>query len=219
MASVREVSIVNEFESQSVCSMVEQSLRHGGASFRAIPGLLKRIIQEKAWLRRKVENGKIVELSCLRDLVTKEPFEGWGEDVAKVEAIIKDNAEVLAMWREAMVGNVGNPTGTNQHQSKGGISNNITNSSSKEDPKPERGTSKSYTLSRLKRERKDLFESVCKGELTANKAAIQAGFRKVRTALEAGLAAWKRMTPEEKEEFRGRIWSETETETKTETQE
>jgi hypothetical protein len=78
MASVREVSIVNEFESQSVCSMVEQSLRHGGASFRAIPGLLKRIIQEKAWLRRKVENGKIVELSCLRDLVTKEPFEGWG---------------------------------------------------------------------------------------------------------------------------------------------
>jgi hypothetical protein len=203
---------VNEFESQSVCSMVEQSLRHGGASFRAIPGLLKRIIQEKAWLRRKVENGKIVELSCLRDLVTKEPFEGWGEDVAKVEAIIKDNAEVLAMWREEMVEQHGGDRKSEQVKE-------IKNDNVILDPKPEQGNSKSYALSRLKRERKDLFESVCKGELTANKAAIQAGFRKVRTALEAGLAAWKRMTPEEKEEFRGRIWSETETETKTETQE
>jgi hypothetical protein len=212
MASVREVSIVNEFESQSVCSMVEQSLRHGGASFRAIPGLLKRIIQEKAWLRRKVENGKIVELSCLRDLVTKEPFEGWGEDVAKVEAIIKDNAEVLAMWREEMVEQHGGDRKSEQVKE-------IKNDNVILDPKPEQGNSKSYALSRLKRERKDLFESVCKGELTANKAAIQAGFRKVWTALEAGLAAWKRMTPEEKEEFRGRIWSETETETKTETQE
>jgi hypothetical protein len=135
-----------------------------------------------------------------------------GEDVAKVEAIIKDNAEVLAMWREEMVEQHGGDRKSEQVKE-------IKNDNVILDPKPEQGNSKSYALSRLKRERKDLFESVCKGELTANKAAIQAGFRKVWTALEAGLAAWKRMTPEEKEEFRGRIWSETETETKTETQE
>ena len=186
MASVREVSIVNEFESQSVCSMVEQSLRHGGASFRAIPGLLKRIIQEKAWLRRKVENGKIVELSCLRDLVTKEPLEGWGEDVAKVEAIIKDNAEVLEMWRGEMVGEPGRNAKTDY---------NIIPLNTPQ------GTSKAYTVSRLKRERPDLFEAVCKGDLTANKAAIQAGFRKVRTALEQAISAWKKMTVEERKQF------------------
>jgi hypothetical protein len=34
----------------------------------------------------------------------------------------------------------------------------------------ERGTSKSYTVSRLKRDRPDLFERVVAGELSANKA-------------------------------------------------
>jgi hypothetical protein len=40
------------------------------------------------------------------------------------------------------------------------------------------GTSKSYTVSRLKRDRPDLFGKVVAGELSANKAAIEAGFRR-----------------------------------------
>ena len=40
------------------------------------------------------------------------------------------------------------------------------------------GTSKAYTVSRLKRDRPDLFEKVVAGELSANKAAIEAGFRR-----------------------------------------
>ena len=49
--------------------------------------------------------------------------------------------------------------------------------------KSEQGTSKSYTLSRLERDHPELFEAVCNGELSANAAAIQAGFRKVKTPL------------------------------------
>lgn len=40
------------------------------------------------------------------------------------------------------------------------------------------GNSKAYTVSRLKRDRPDLFEKVVAGELSANKAAIEAGFRR-----------------------------------------
>jgi len=46
----------------------------------------------------------------------------------------------------------------------------------------EHGTSESYTLNRLKRKHNDLFNQVINGELSANAAAIEAGFRpKTRT--------------------------------------
>src|SRR5487761_1690834 len=42
----------------------------------------------------------------------------------------------------------------------------------------DRGTSEAYTIRRLRRDRPDLAESVERGELSANQAAIQAGFRR-----------------------------------------
>jgi len=53
------------------------------------------------------------------------------------------------------------------------ISNNITN----DIETPDRGTSHSYTLNRLRRKRPDLFNRVVNDELSANAAAIEAGFR------------------------------------------
>jgi hypothetical protein len=66
---------------------------------------------------------------------------------------------------------VDGPGGDRQSESKS-ISDNITNGP------VDRGTSKAYTVSRLKRDRPDLFEKVVAGELSANKAAIEAGFRR-----------------------------------------
>jgi hypothetical protein len=56
-----------------------------------------------------------------------------------------------------------------KHVGRGHRSDNIT---------PNRGTSAAYTLKRLKRDFPDLAMKVVKGELSANAAAIQAGFRK-----------------------------------------
>lgn len=42
----------------------------------------------------------------------------------------------------------------------------------------ERGTTQSYTIARLRRDRPDLAELVVQGELSANAAAIEAGFRR-----------------------------------------
>jgi hypothetical protein len=56
------------------------------------------------------------------------------------------------------------------------------------------GNSQSYTLRRLAREREDLFEAFERGELTANAAAIKAGFRKRMISVPAGdLAAAMRI--------------------------
>ena len=57
------------------------------------------------------------------------------------------------------------------------------------DPEPAKkkadaGTSRAYALTRLKKERPDLFDRVCAKELSANAAAIEAGWRKKATAAE-----------------------------------
>ena len=69
-----------------------------------------------------------------------------------------------------LLGNVGNSP-------EEGI-DNVTTS------QPARGTSRSYILERLKRERPDLFERVKAKEISANRAAILAGWRKKSTPLE-----------------------------------
>jgi hypothetical protein len=58
--------------------------------------------------------------------------------------------------------------------------------------RPKRGNSRAYTLDRLARERPDLFEQVKAGKLSANAAAIEAGFRKRPTSLERALKLFGR---------------------------
>ena len=66
---------------------------------------------------------------------------------------------------------------SNAERSGGGenAGNNITRES---DTDFTRGTSRTYTIRRLKRDRPDLVERVAAGELSPNAAAIEAGFRK-----------------------------------------
>jgi hypothetical protein len=74
------------------------------------------------------------------------------------------------MFREATTAEIG----TNQH-TKG--NNNIIT-------QPKQGTSRAYTLDRLHREAPELYQRVVDKELSANQAAIEAGFRKVKTPVE-----------------------------------
>ena len=79
------------------------------------------------------------------------------------------------------------------------INDNIINTLSSQ------GTSKAYTVSRLKRDRPDLFEKVVAGELSANKAAIEAGFRRrSRTPSESLDYWWAKATPDEQAGFLAR---------------
>ena len=67
-------------------------------------------------------------------------MEGWGENPERIEALIRDDVEVLAMWRDAMKGKQGQRTD---------LVDNIN------EVKPSKGTSRSYTVSRLQREAPD----------------------------------------------------------------
>ncbi len=85
-----------------------------------------------------------------------------------MESVIRDDAEVLAMWREAM-----KPApGRNQHSSDDNVN---------DAPTP-KGNSRAYTVARLQKQNPGLFEEVKAGRMSANAAAIAAGIVRVKTA-------------------------------------
>jgi hypothetical protein len=146
-----------------LCEIAMHCCSKGSSSLSNFPGLMKEIIETKAWERREWR-GKVFELPSLLDLITRKPLEGWGEDPEKVEALIESDPEVLSMWRKE--------TTRANHRPLKSNDNIITSSKAKQ------GTGKAYTLDRLSKENPDLYQSVVNGELSANAAAIAAGWRK-----------------------------------------
>jgi len=103
----------------------------------------------EAW-RHRTHRGRTYEHARFADFITAKPIEGCGCTLDRVEALLKDDAKTLTLWRKATV-----PQGSHRSNPEG----------------------KAYTLSRLERERPDLFEKVDAGELSANAAAIKLAFQ------------------------------------------
>jgi len=183
--------MLNEIERGSLVQSAWDNFNRGDFCLNEFPVSIIRIIEEKAW-KKRFHRRQNIELPNLKALITERPIKGWGQDPAKIEAVIKDNPEALAMFREAMVEK---PGGDRQSEDAKSINYNIINASSLQ------GTSKAYTVSRLKNNRPDLFEKVVSGELSANAAAIQAGFRKVKTPVEQLNYWWNKCSDKEREEF------------------
>ena len=180
---------MNEIEKGQIAVTTVQCFTRADGSLASFPGLLKRVIQEKVWERR-IHNGHLIELPNLRALITEKPIRGWGQNPDKIQAVIQDDAEALALFREAMVEVHGGD------RKSANIKTDIVSLDT-----VEHGNSKSYTVSRLKRDRPDLFERVVAGELSANKAAIEAGFRRKPTTIEQIKTLWSKATPDEQAEF------------------
>lgn len=174
---------MNEIEKGQLAATTIQCFSEADGCLSNFPGLLKRVIEERVWEHR-VHRGREYRLPNLHALITLKPLDGWGEDPKKIEAVIKDDPEALALFREAM-------TGEPHVHKPAPESDNVTIT-------PERGNARAYTVSRLKRERPDLFDRVVNGELSANAAAIEAGWRKKPEPLEVAKKAIERLPIEEK---------------------
>lgn len=148
-----------------LCQMTIDSLSRGTGSLRNFPGLLRRVIETRAWECRRT-HGKMIKLRSLRELITKDPLEGWGEDPSKVEAVIRDDPEALAMFREAM-----------KHQGERTDLGNII----PEVQRPHRGTSRAWSIDRVRREcDAPTVAAVMSGKMSAHGALVKAGLREVR---------------------------------------
>lgn len=156
---------LNEIERGQLCQTTIESLYEATGGLRQFPALLKKVIATRAWERRTV-HGKVVELASLRELITAKPVSGWGEDPSKVEAVIRDDPEALAAFREAM-----------KHQGeRTDLGNNVP-----EVDRPDRGNSRAYSISRVQREcDPETVAAVMAGEMSPNAALVKAGVRENR---------------------------------------
>jgi hypothetical protein len=181
---------MNEIEKGQLASTTVQCITTGEGSLHNIPKLIKRVIEERVWERR-FHYGRVIELKNMRELVTKKPIEGWGQDPKKVEALLKDDPIVLLMWREAM----------KEQGKRNDLHDNIMEVETQ-------GTSRAYTLSRLRKQHPELYAEVCAGAMSANAAAIKAGFRKVPTPFEQISRLIEKLSPDEREVVRLRYFND-----------
>ena len=153
---------LNEIELGQLCQSTIESLYEATGGMKQFPGLLKKIIETKAWLRR-ISSGKVVELTSLREVITAKPVWGWGEDIKTVEAVIRNDPECLAMFREAM-----------KHQGKAeDLHNNVM--------EVKQGNSRAYSIARVQSQcDAKTVAAVMAGKMSANGALVKAGLRDVR---------------------------------------
>ena len=137
----------------------------GSHGIDSLPKFIKKVIREEAWTIRIVEStGQVVEFDSFQQFVESHPPEGLGCSLDRLKRLCDDDDEAGLMILRATTGKVGRPSKDNEN------TYNISN-------KDAHGTAKDYTLDRLDRERPDLYERVVDGEMSANAAAIKAGFR------------------------------------------
>jgi len=161
-----------------------EAVNHGGAALADVPRIIKDILVTGAWRERRIRTGDIVKHDKFYDFITKKPLEGCGWQPDQILSLIDKDVETLALWREAIKGRKPKQTVDN------------VNGLSRSD-----GNSLAYTVSRLKNHRPDLFDQVKDGKMSANAAAIEAGFRKKKTPLQNLRLAWLKANAFEREQF------------------
>lgn len=135
--------------------------------FAQLPLMVAEAIRGRVWEQTADRKGE--KFTTFEAFVEHPLWQGLDSTVDDLLAFCRKSPDTQALIREAVsaAGHVGRP--------EAGKGNNVTFS--------DRGNAATYTLRRLKRDRPELAEKVVRGELTANAAAIEAGFREKQVQL------------------------------------
>lgn len=170
-------------ENDSYVSELRSAIREGDIGLKHVPALLKRILKEERWKRRIVQQtNEMVEFESFIDFVVTKPLQGLGADLDLIKRICGNDSEALDLIDQAVTGKPGGPIGNRKRSSIHNTTNdNIMVGIMSNEPK--QGTSRQYAFRRLRKSRPDLHAKILAGEMTANAAMIEAGFREKRIAI------------------------------------
>lgn len=146
---------------EEILDGLQRALGDGGSKlYKVVPGYIRRVIEGRLWELRQDKNG--APFKSFEAFVTHRLWQGLESTIEDMLSYCRREPEVQTLIRaevEAVPahGEVGRGRGSNT------ISND------------ERGAT--YALRRLKRDNPDLAEQVVKGEISAHRAAVMAGFR------------------------------------------
>lgn len=152
-----------KLEADLVVQSVKRCLRQGVHGLETLPDLLRRVIKEDLWRERRLEkSGDVVRFETFREFVETSPPEGLGSKVATLEAVCRNDTEVLDLIDRASRQSPGRskaPTVYNVHSSRPS------------------GNARTAALRRLRSGRPDLHKKVLAGKMSPYAAMREAGFR------------------------------------------
>lgn len=140
------------------------ALRDGSYGLKEFPERLEKILRTSAWKRRVIpQNDEEVEFASFAVFVETPILKGLGSTVEQVQKLCVGRGVVEALLDAALQG---------KH---GGDKSNVNNVNV---ARPQ-GNARQRVIRRLRQEGKGgLLDQVLSGELSANAAAIEAGFRR-----------------------------------------
>lgn len=178
--SAREPSTRTSADYDKLIELARASARKKVSSCAELPRLLERILERDDWKRRTSRKGTVVEFSTFDEFAIHKL--GLAVPADKVREIVEVHG-ASAKVHTALANRAGAPNG-NRNAAKDKENNNSDNIRI-DLPRGKTlgdigGTSREYTVARLERDRPDLAARVESGEMSANAAAREAGFRKAQ---------------------------------------
>lgn len=153
-----------------VVDFLQSAINDSSRGLTDVPALIERVIKEEIWRERYVAPTKeIVRFDDFADFTTSPPPEGLGTTLKSLYKFCSESPRTVDLINEV----IKRPQRGGDRRSKQFKRNNVT----PEKPNS-RGNSAAYSLKRLREARPDLHGKVLTGEISINKAIIQAGFRK-----------------------------------------
>ena len=172
-----------------VVTRLQRSIMEGGERlFDVVPRTITNVIKHRAWETRRDRDGK--PFTSFEAFVQHRLWEGLNCSIEDLLTFCRKRKDVQKLINE-QIGKLGE-YGNNQHTNKEG--GDIITSS--------RGTDPTYIVRRLKRDRPDIADRVIAGELSANAAAIEAGFRKKPAPFAQILKLLPKLTADERAQLR-----------------
>jgi hypothetical protein len=171
-----------------VCDELDRGLRGSEVNLTAVANTIVVVLRDEAWRERRIRTGEIVRCESFLELLTAPPLRGYGEDPKRVEALLKDDTEALRMFRVAITPKKGKRAKAEVNTSNRSI-------------KPQHGTTRAYTLTRLEKEAPAFYQRVVAGELSAHAAAKAAGIVHDKTTFQQLQHWWQKATADEHQAF------------------
>ena len=143
------------------------ALREHESGWQQAPKLLKRILQEGAWLRYKDRLDAVHEPRSWQEFVEAAPFDGLGTTMDVVDRIVgSGDPDLLRLLRDAK--KVGRGRRTDLEPG------------SESEPGSINSERADYRAQRLARDHPDEYAAVERGEKSINRAAVDAGITRKR---------------------------------------
>jgi hypothetical protein len=155
----------------SLIEALSSALDRGSHGLENVPGLLKRVLEEKSWREFETARGEQVAHSQFVSFVAEPPLRGLGANMDIIKRIIgTEDPDLLRLLREAR--KVGQGCRTDLDPTPG-VDSALSS----------KGEASDLTAQRLATASPEEYAAVQRGEKTLHAAAIAAGIRRPRVSV------------------------------------